>query len=70
MLRFTALKTSDFLKHLLQCWGHEFWVVLSFITNRYSGLYRFRALFGGDGQSALSRYITVVGQVPKIDVIH
>ena len=29
-------------------------------TNRFSGLYRFSAIFGGDGQSALSRYITVI----------
>ena len=27
--------------------------------NQYSGLYRFRELFAGDGQSALSRYIAV-----------
>ena len=27
--------------------------------NRFSELYRFRALFCGDGQCALSRYITV-----------
>ena len=32
-------------------------------TNRFSGLYRFRGLFGGDGPSLLNRYITVV-QVP------
>ena len=29
-------------------------------TNRFSGLYRFSGLFGGDGQSPLSRYITVL----------
>ena len=28
-------------------------------TSRFNGLYRFSPLFGGDGQSALSRYITV-----------
>ena len=29
--------------------------------NRFSAMYRFRASFGGDQQSALSRYITVKG---------
>ena len=28
-------------------------------TNWFNGLYRFSSLFGGDGQSALTRYITV-----------
>ena len=28
-------------------------------TNRFSGLYRFSGLFGGDGPSLLNRYITV-----------
>ena len=29
-------------------------------TNRFSGLYRFSGLFGGDGPSLLNRYITVL----------
>ena len=33
-------------------------------TSRFSGMYRFRALFGGDWQSALSRYM----QVPAVFV--
>ena len=28
--------------------------------NRFSGLYRFSGLFGGDGPSLLNRYITVL----------
>ena len=35
------------------------------VANRFSGLERFSALFGGDGQIALSRYITVLNSFFK-----